>query len=321
VMWVLNAKTGAVIQKLDTGVGSTTGGSVPAGCAAAPCPSGLARLSAWSDSAGNNVATYVYGGDLLGNLWRFDLRTLTASGGTASVQLMATLADASGVRQPVTTRPELGLVGSTRVVYVGTGAYLGLTDVSSTQTQTLYALKDPLTTATGSSGLYGSPRTSACTTSRVTQCFMPRTLSDSGGVRSVSSPLAYALSFDSMHGWYEDLPNAGERIDTNPTLQLGTLVYVSNLPTREAGCKTGGSSYLNYIDHATGLRVGTGTEAGVLLNSEAVSSTTTLAITTTGQVVASINGSDGNSVVKNVPSVSATRGTRRLTWRELAIGQ
>jgi type IV pilus assembly protein PilY1 len=323
VMWVLNAKTGAVIQKLDTGIGSTAGGSVPAGCTAAPCPSGLARLSAWSDSASNNVATYVYGGDLLGNLWRFDLRTLTRSGGTASVQLIATLADAAGVRQPITTRPELGLVGGTRVVYVGTGSYLGLTDVSSTQTQTLYALKDPLTTVTGSSGLYGSPRASACTTSKVTQCFMPRTLSDSGGVRSVSSPLAYALSFDSMNGWYEDLPNAGERIDTNPTLQLGTLVYVSNLPTREAGCKTGGSSYLNYVDYATGLAIsaGAGTEAGVLLNGEAVSSTTTLAITTTGQVVASINSSDGSSSVKNVPTVGPDRGTRRLTWRELAIGQ
>lgn len=321
VMWVLNAKTGAVIRKLDTGVGSTTGGSVPAGCAAAPCPSGLARLSAWSDSASNNVATYVYGGDLLGNLWRFDLRTLTPSGGSAGVQLMATLADAAGLRQPVTTRPELGLVGGTRVVYVGTGSYLGLTDVSSTQTQTLYALKDPLTSASGSGGLYGSPRASACTASKVTQCFMPRTLSDSGGVRSASSPLGYALSFDSMHGWYEDLPNAGERIDTNPTLQLGTLVYVSNLPTREVGCKTGGSSYLNYIDFATGLKVGSGTEAGVLLNSDAVSSTTTLAITTTGQVVASINSSDGSSVVRNVPTASATTGTRRLTWRELAIGQ
>jgi len=321
VMWVLNAKTGAVIQKLDTGIGSTTGGSVPAGCTAAPCPSGLARLSAWSDSASNNVATYVYGGDLFGNLWRFDLRTLTRSGGTTAVQLVATLADAAGVRQPVTTRPELGLVGGTRVVYVGTGSYLGLTDVASTQTQTLYALKDPLTTASGSGGLYGSPRASACTASKVTQCFMPRTLNDSGGVRTASSPLGYALSFDRMHGWYEDLPNAGERIDTNPTLQLGTLVYVSNLPTREAGCKTGGSSYLNYVDYATGLKVGTGTEAGVLLNNEAVSSTTTLAITTTGQVVASINSSDGSSSVKNVPTAGPAKGTRRLTWRELTIGQ
>ena len=323
VMWVLNAKTGAVIQKLDTGIGSTTGGSVPAGCTAAPCPSGLARLSAWSDSAGNNVATYVYGGDLFGNLWRFDLRALTKSGGSVGLQLLATLADAAGVRQPVTTRPELGLVGGTRVVYVGTGSYLGLTDVSSTQTQTLYALKDPLTSASGSSGLYGSPRASTCTTSKVKQCFMPRTLTDSDGVRSVSSPLGYALSFDSMDGWYEDLPNAGERIDTNPTLQLGTLVYVSNLPTKEAGCKTGGSSYLNYIDYATGLKVGTstGTEAGVLLNGEAVSSTTSLAITTTGQVVASINSSDGSSSVKNVPTAAPDKGTRRLTWRELTIGQ
>jgi Tfp pilus tip-associated adhesin PilY1 len=92
----------------------------------------------------DNVTQYVYGGDLAGNPWRFDL---TAS---SSQRLGRTSAVAGD--QPIAVRPELGRVKGTlgvyhRVVYFGAGRYLGMSDVagdspSSTIAKAIYAAKD-----------------------------------------------------------------------------------------------------------------------------------------------------------------------------------
>ena len=48
-----------------------TSGTTPAGTPATP--SGLAKVNVWIDSDINNLARRFYAGDLLGNLWRFDI--------------------------------------------------------------------------------------------------------------------------------------------------------------------------------------------------------------------------------------------------------
>ncbi|NHN20280.1 PilC/PilY family type IV pilus protein, partial [Bacillus amyloliquefaciens] len=61
-LYVLDAFSGAVLQKMATNVGTTTS------------PSGLGRIAAWADNfAVDNTAKVVYGGDMEGNVWRFDL--------------------------------------------------------------------------------------------------------------------------------------------------------------------------------------------------------------------------------------------------------
>lgn len=204
ILAVMLAQTGAIIRKV------------------APCPSGLARIEGWIDSATNNTVSYVYGGDLYGNLWRFNLGGVTSGGGTGTVQSLATLADGSGNRQPITSKPELGKISGQRVVYVGTGAYLGVSDITTAGVQSIYAIKDTL--ATASSSLYGSPRANTCSASVTGNCFVRQVLSDSGFSRYVSSTVSYTTSLLTMNGWYEDLPKTGERINTDPTLQLGVLV-------------------------------------------------------------------------------------------------
>jgi type IV pilus assembly protein PilY1 len=320
-LWVLNALTGSIIKKIDTGAGSS-GSTVP-GCTAAPCPSGFAQISAWVANPANNTVTQVYGGDLYGNLWRINLSTLTsANAGTASVAVrqLATLADGSGVRQPVSTRPELGVVSGSRVVYVGTGRYLGKTDLTTSQQQSIYAIKDPVTSNTGLP--YASPRSNACSESKTTNCFVQQRLSDSNGKRTATSTVSYPVDFSGMHGWFEDLPETAERINTDPTLQLGTLVYVSNIPSGDADvCTEDGSSYLNYVDYATGLQVSGSSDAGALLTDKGTSSAPGLAMTTQGNAVAYTRGSDGSTAVSKVPTASVPTQTRRLSWRELITGQ
>ncbi|WP_374586845.1 pilus assembly protein [Ideonella dechloratans] len=317
VIWVLNAKTGAVISKIDNGMGSSS--ATVAGCSTAPCPSGLARLAAWVDTATNNTAKQVYGGDLYGNVWRFDISALTASGGTAKVQLLATLADTSGNRQPVTAAPELGYASGKHMVYVGTGEYLGVTDVSTTQQESLYAFKDPLTGSSPSTALYANPRASACSATGLTNCFVQQTLVDSSGVRTVASN-SLTVDLSTMNGWFVDLPETAERITTDPTLVSGTLVVVSNVPTTTSACATGGASYLNYLDYKTGGTVSGASNAGVMLTDTALGSAASLVKTTSGKIIGVISLSDGSTTTAQIPTAGSGGGTRRLWWRELFEG-
>jgi type IV pilus assembly protein PilY1 len=126
-LFELDPFSGLEIRAVSTGAGSPTN------------PSGLGRLTAKVNSPStDNTATAVYGGDLLGNVWRFDM-TQDPPG----VSLLATLKDAGGNVQPVTTRPEVGVVNSNVVVYVGTGRLLGVSDLStSAPMNSIYGLVD-----------------------------------------------------------------------------------------------------------------------------------------------------------------------------------
>ena len=66
VLYVLDAHTGALLGKIDTGVGS------PVLC------NGL-TVPAITDKDFDGVADFAYAGDLLGNMWKFDLRGDTIS--------------------------------------------------------------------------------------------------------------------------------------------------------------------------------------------------------------------------------------------------
>ncbi|RYF01855.1 MAG: hypothetical protein EOO32_02285 [Comamonadaceae bacterium] len=318
-LWVVNAVTGALIKKIDNGMGSTATGGTVTGCSVAPCPSGLAQISGWTDSGTNNLSTQIYGGDLYGNLWRFDITALTASGGSAPVQLLATLSDASGVRQPVTTTPELGLVSGKHVVYVGTGAYLGVSDVTTTQRQSMYAIKDPLSgaTASASSPIHANPRSNACSAGTNTNCFVRLTLTDASGTRTVANSVTYRPNLATMNGWFTDMPTTGERIDVDPVLFSGTLVYVSNTPSASGACSTGGSSFINYVNYATGLPV-TGDVVGAQLSTAGLSSAPSIAMTSTGKIVATTKDSTGKVTHTEIPTSPSSTGTRRVSWRRLA---
>lgn len=326
IVYVLNAQTGSVLHKIDNGMGSTG------------TPSGLAKLTAFVESSrSNNLSLRVYGGDLYGNVWRFDLSQLKGDKtGSAYVQLLATLAaDSNGITpQPITTRPEVSYINNRAVVYVGTGAYLGATDVANTDTQTIYALKDPVALNASTTDLakssktvatYPNPRTNNCTATTKTACFVKNTLVNvTGNKRKIDSNATGAVNYDAdfatMNGWYADMPAAGERIDTDPDLQLGTLAFTSNKPATNDPCSAGGSSYLNYLDYKTGKTVPGASDVGVSLSkgsTSALSTAVTLVRLPNGKVVGVTNLSDGSSTTVETPVRSSGTGTRRVTWREL----
>ena len=127
-LYVLDAVTGVKLDKYATGVGDDGVATTATG------PSGLAKINGFvADGEVNNQVTNVYGGDLLGNLWRFDPNAAT---GTAPFKLAVLKDGASTPKvQSITVRPELGVANGKTVVFVGTGRYLGTSDLADTQQQ------------------------------------------------------------------------------------------------------------------------------------------------------------------------------------------
>jgi Tfp pilus tip-associated adhesin PilY1 len=227
-LYVLDAGTGSIISKIGNSTGSTT------------TPSGLSKISGWNNSASSNRATYVYGGDLLGNVWRFDINTPSVA-----PLLFATLLDPSGNPQPITTAPVLGQVNFKRVVFITTGKYLENSDLTNTRVQSVYAIKDDNATATLTNP-GGSPRNSL---TLVQQTITPISASQRTSSKNT-------VNFNTGRGWYSDFPDPGERSNIESRLVQGTLVVATIVPSNTV-CAPGGYSWLNFFDYLTGGPVDT----------------------------------------------------------------
>lgn len=291
-LFVLDPKTGDLIKDIKT-----------TGCTTTPAsdPCGLAQISAYVTKTDyDNTVEYVYGGDLKGNVWRFDFTANSSN--SWSVSKFATLEDDSNNTQPITTAPELALLSisgaDARMVYVGTGQYLGDSDVSTTQTQTMYGLKDNL----------------VALPTALRDNLQQQTLTTSGTTRTISNN---TVDFATKKGWYIDLPTSKERVNTDPAIALSVLVFTSNIPSSTV-CVPGGSSWQYFINIKTGGLVENSTESwsGKYMG-EALSSRPVLIQLPSGKVVSLVRTSDAQTLKQDVPvSPPATSG-KRISWREL----
>lgn len=292
-LYVLNAYSGAMISKIPTGVGSAT------------TPSGLSKISAWADSAQrNNTAGDVYGGDLLGNVWRFDINAETAF-------KFAVLKDSAGNAQPVTTRPALGLYNSTKIVFVGTGKYLETADLTDTQRQTIYAIKD-----TGSAATLDNPRATTGSDAMVEQ-----TLITDGSTRTASNN---SLDWTTKRGWFVDLDTAktnegAERVNVNMQLVSGTLLVASIVPANSE-CNPGGYGWFSYFDYRSGSFVDGGNTVSTLVSAPIVGFNV---MYVSGKPVVSIVTAS-NPTPKRISGPRFGSGSsgftgKRVLWRELLV--
>ncbi|MGH9891720.1 MAG: pilus assembly protein, partial [bacterium] len=159
VLYIVDIATGELIKKIDTGVGKAQD---PKNTTAAnQLPNGLAT-PAPIDANGDSIVDYIYAGDLFGNLWKFDVsssnenswQVLGPSGGPLFVACggtgtQCTTAGASNLRQPITTRPQVGrhpTKANGFMVYFGTGKYIEGPDIDAKPTgqttQTFYGIWD-----------------------------------------------------------------------------------------------------------------------------------------------------------------------------------
>jgi type IV pilus assembly protein PilY1 len=264
-LYIVDIATGGSLMKvkIDTTVG-TTG-----------TPNGLAT-PALVDINGDSIVDYAYAGDLRGNMWKFDLTSTTSSnwdvafisGGVKSPLFVAK--DAGGVRQPITSKPEVGRgpKGAGTIVLFGTGKFMEVSDKASLQsgrTQSFYGVVDR---NAGLSTDIVSGR-SVMTLQRITDegpfSFqvpdgpdadnLPDTISVAQRV-TTNNPLASPND----RGWYLDLlsPNTpnfqGEMQVSDSVLRNGRVIFTTLIPDPDL-CSTGGTSWLMEINALTGSRL------------------------------------------------------------------
>jgi type IV pilus assembly protein PilY1 len=311
--YVLDAITGQILHKVSTGVGSTA------------TPSGLMKIGGYyPDGLNDPNFTHVFGGDQLGNVWRLDMSQAMAAypavtTGAPTVMRLATLKDASGRIQPITARPAGTHIGTTRIYYVGTGRYLGNSDLTDPGAasgfawqQSIYAIKDQLDTV----GF--TPPASFRTGSVVQQTF-----SSSGANRTISKN---AVDWATKDGFFIDLnptfasdPIAGntpgERVVLDIRLILGTLIVTSTIPNAGGGCVPGGNSFQYGLDFKTGGYVGnnalaiSGVNVGQFLVGSAIVQTADNSIKALNKTIT------GQNITTPVPVSTSFQG-KRFSYRE-----
>ncbi len=190
----------------------------------------LGNILLSTGSGGRNMATtprgidmdfdgstdVVYVGDLLGNLWRFGLAD---DNDPASWDLTRLFAGG----RPITAQPTAAFADETTLfVYFGTGAYLTDADVTTTDQNSFYCVRD-----------------------------------DGSGDSYVRADLADQTSdpdsaIGDAAGWFVDLwSGTGERV-TERAVVVANNVYFTTFAPSGAACQAGGTSWFYHMHYSTG---------------------------------------------------------------------
>ncbi len=182
------------------------------------------------DSNGDGLADTVYAGDLQGNMWKFNIASLTSP----TVSKVFSARDALNNPQPITNSPEITLHPSGgMMVLFGTGKYLEAGDNSSTSVQTFYGIRDVGTTVGGRSNL------------------VPMVVSTTTNPRDTVATACVGACPNPNSGWFLDLPVTGERVTGSPDLVSGTIFFNTFIPSTSP-CDFGGTGWLMALDYLDG---------------------------------------------------------------------
>lgn len=303
-LFIVNANTGELINTLSTGVGDASN------------PSGLSRINAWINSQEENLALRFYGGDLTGRVYRFDHDSRL--GHSSDVVELAQLIDkTSGKVQPVTTMPMLAEFsangGVRKVIYVGTGKYLGASDVPASSSdgdqQSIYGIVDTLA-ASGHGDIRASDR------------LIKQSIDTSVTPRKVGSKDT-PVDWSKDKGWYVDLASKAERVNVDMLLAANTLVAVGNIPGKTSSdCAAPGSNtgwmYLFNIISGSGTSTALGSMVAGLGVVEITTGTGEDGTPGTTKLKGVVTTTGGEIVTPDIePMTSSSGAARRSAWREL----
>jgi len=235
---------------------------------------GLAAPVAWMDTPTSGMSDYAYAGDLFGNIWSFQLVTVTTSNShgtttttntpntTSAGAKLFTATNSSGTAQPITGGTWAGLNPKDRSVWVffGTGKYLTASDVTDTSVQTWYGIEAQSTAGSGPLSAYNRQSSSMVSRSIIAETAPTGTAL---GTRALTiKPATDDMS--GKQGWFIDLvsPSSsgavqqGERMVTPDQFQGNLLLGTTRIP-RPTGdvvdpCNPAGSGWIMVADPFTG---------------------------------------------------------------------
>ncbi len=246
---------------------------------------------------------------MLGNVWRFDISDPAQLPGPRALRLAQLVR--KGIAQPVTSRPALSLVraGSQAipVVSVGTGRYLGLTDVQDKSVQSVYTFKDMLTPS-GLGNLRSLPN-------------VVRQELNGSGDASVRSITRKPVDWLTDVGWYLDFDvraESGERITLDPEQQLGRLYLIANAPDANA-CRPRAESWSYVLQYQDGSYVPLNNDSVAGRRTSVSSLVAGASLIRVGTLPVTMITDDSGTLtpVAQSPMGSGAPAVRRVSWREL----
>lgn len=251
-LFVVRLSDGALLARIDTGVGSAT------------TPNGLATPVA-VDFDQDGAADMVYAADMQGNVWKFDLTSTAAAnwkvafGGKPLFQAK----DSLGNAQSITAKPQVAALGGRGVyVYIGTGQFFERGDQGDMARQSLYGIKDECgRRVTGSDCEAATGSSKVARTNLLEQSITYEyrlTVGDKNwGLRQVTNRTMSPTSPEK--GFFIDLISPrlgvqGERVTEAVSVWSDRVIFVTRIPNSDP-CSFGGSSWLMEVDPATGGRL------------------------------------------------------------------
>lgn len=274
-LFIINALTGALIKRIDTGVGSSS------------TPNGLGGVRVVRNNKKQIVAAYA--GDLQGNLWKFDFSSATQSNWAVAFggnPLFKTTAVESITAAPTyTLHPNGGVM-----VLFGTGQLFATGDDSTTAQRALYGVWDMVK--------LGAVSTTAADRITVPETIVAQALSSSALTGTTGlfygltvTPVDYEVqpatetrpAYMTKRGWRLPLTvGSGQRLVDNPEMAGGMVLMQTVTPSiSQAACTASsltrygflldpfmmGSDQATFDTNADGVFTATDnvTAAGVLL--------------------------------------------------------
>ncbi|MFP6825207.1 MAG: PilC/PilY family type IV pilus protein [Pseudohongiellaceae bacterium] len=250
VLYIVDVETGNLLRKIDTEAGSLD------------TPNGLAT-PLMIDTDGDSDVDYIYAGDLLGNMWKFDVTNGNPANWDVAYEALGKPAPlfTTEANQQITTQPQAAFHPDNLggfMIYFGTGKYLEAADNNSVgqTTQAFYGIwdknEDVLTAFNSSDLLQQSISNQFAEASDTDGDQMNDT---TFALRDVSDN---AIDWATDMGWKLDLipdlieggtntNNFGERQISNAAVRNGKVIFTTLVPST-VECTFGGTSFLMQLD-------------------------------------------------------------------------
>jgi type IV pilus assembly protein PilY1 len=242
-LFVVDLADGSLIRQIETGAGGTANSN------------GLSTPVVTTFPETDGITRYAYAGDMLGNMWRFDLTGDGDDGSQWSTTKLFSAVGPGGNAQPITAAPAVTVNPSDLdelILSFGTGSFIRNGDDAFDEIQSFYAIRDDLT----QSSLNRSDLLEQTITSQ-SSVQTPR--ADGTGTNTAVLRDTSNNELTDEQGWYLDLSvggsKDGERVISQPTFPFGLTpdrVRFSTVIPDADPCSPGRTGFIMDLDIVSG---------------------------------------------------------------------